>query len=117
MNLEDIDEFREYVFENRIHRTYVNNSDCPFNVLSDGEFKKRYRFLKHCVNDVIMPLVISADNEMGHNRGRPIPLRTKLLTALRFYATGSMQASTIIHFHSVILCKKLSKDVFKGRVR
>jgi len=50
----------------------------------------RYRFNKDTVQNYIFPL-IRDDLSEADQRGRPIPPIIKLLTALRFYATGSFQ--------------------------
>ena len=72
-------------------RVYIRNGENPFTMLTDGAFKKRYRFSKEIVGDEIIPLVLPGLGLWHNQRGLPVPVHIKVLTALRFYATGSMQ--------------------------
>nr|CAD7258611.1 unnamed protein product [Timema shepardi] len=54
----------------------------------DKEFKKRYRFTKETVREVLYPFVQHLEKI---NRGLPLSAMTKLLLSLRFYATGNLQ--------------------------
>lgn len=49
------------------------------------------------VNTVILPLIRIENVNHRNDRGLAVPIHIKLLTALRFYATGSMQASIKIY--------------------
>lgn len=96
MDLQDDDflEFIDYIFEepySTISTMFVRTNENHFNILTDGTFKTRYRFSKECVKNFIMPLVMK-ENAGLDNRGLPVPVPIKLLTALRFYATGNWQA-------------------------
>lgn len=80
----------------RFSKCYIRNRINPFIYYSDQEFKQRYRFSKNTVNQIILPEIF--DLESLSNRGLPISIDTQLLIALRFYATGSFQVSTLIMF-------------------
>ncbi|PSN29929.1 hypothetical protein C0J52_26973 [Blattella germanica] len=59
---------------------YIRNGENPFTILTD-----------ECIREKTIPLV-SPGLGLHHNqRGLPVPIHIKVLTALRFYATGSMQ--------------------------
>ena len=95
---DEFQEFMDHVFEEDnipVPRVYVRNVENPFAALTDSEFKRRYRFTKDCVINIIMPLVSPENVRFRNNRGLPVPLHIKLLTALRFYATGSIQVSNL----------------------
>lgn len=79
----------------KVYIRHEYNQD-PYN-LCNGEFKKRYRFSKNTVKNVIMPLIA---DKLSHfnNRGLPIPPEIQLLIALRFYATGSYQVCNLTFF-------------------
>ncbi|XP_023239192.1 uncharacterized protein LOC111637843 [Centruroides sculpturatus] len=76
----------------------------PIEIYSEGEFRTRYRFSKsgfvHILNRV--------GDEIRHLDGRGLPLTAEqqLLTALRFYATGSYQrvAGDLIGVHVSTVC-------------
>ncbi|XP_049824700.1 putative nuclease HARBI1 [Aethina tumida] len=61
----------------------------PMEVYNDAQFKKRYRFRKDIVHDIILPMI--GQQEPITNRGLPVPFLMSVLLTLRFYATGSLQ--------------------------
>lgn len=60
---DDIQDFEEYlqyveaVEDMPAPRVYIRNGENPFTMLTNGAFKKRYRFTKEIVRDEIIPLV------------------------------------------------------------
>ncbi|XP_047521314.1 putative nuclease HARBI1 [Pieris napi] len=76
----------------RMPKLYVRNeyNQNPFELYSENEFKRRYRFFKHTVLNVILPLIIT-NLQPFNNRGLPILPQLQILIALRFYATGCFQ--------------------------
>ncbi|XP_030745076.1 putative nuclease HARBI1 isoform X2 [Sitophilus oryzae] len=61
----------------------------PFEFYSEIQFKKRFRFRKEVVRDILLPMVHV--REPMTNRGLPVPTLIGLLLTLRFYASGSFQ--------------------------
>lgn len=61
----------------------------PLDSLDDSELIARYRLPRHCLLELLDNLKI--DLERTTNRTHPMSVATQVLSALRFYATGSMQ--------------------------
>jgi hypothetical protein len=80
-----------------VPRRYIRDADNPLVYYNYNEFRRRYRFYKEIVLNIIMPLVFA--NDPLNQRGLPVPPIIKITTALRFYATGSFQ----------LVCGDLSK--------
>ncbi|KYN17286.1 Putative nuclease HARBI1 [Trachymyrmex cornetzi] len=97
--MEDFDNF--YDIENveinncivRLQKRYIRDAENPLEYYSDEEFRKRFRFKKVSVRDILLP-IIAQDLEKPTMRGLPISPMMQLLIALRFYATNSFQ---IVH--------------------
>lgn len=91
-------EFYEFVEEmeeeeqqrRRLPRRYIRDAENPIERFRDRDFQCRYRFLKSTVVEVLFPLMTDT---VGDLRGLPLSPMVKLLTALRFYATGLYQVS------------------------
>lgn len=67
--------------------------ESPMEMFNEDQFKKRYRFTKNAVRDIIFPMVQVQDPITY--RGLPVPTMIGLLLTLRFYATGNFQVDTI----------------------
>ena len=84
----DIDSDDEIII--RIPKRYIRDGQDSFEIYSNVEFKKRYRFDKNNVKYRILPKI-----EQGliktNNRGLMILPIIQLLICLRFYATASFQ--------------------------
>lgn len=76
----------------RLPKRYIRDAENPLEFYADTEFRRRYRFDKKIVLDVILPL-ISERLETVNNRGLPIPPLIKLLICLRYYATANFQVT------------------------
>lgn len=55
----------------------------------DSDFEKRYRLTKTAVQDIAR--MLNSRLEYVSNRNFPVPVVDQVLTALRFYATGTFQ--------------------------
>jgi len=71
-------------------KRYIRDGENPFVFYDDVQFKRRYRFSKDVVTNVILPQINVALNK-NNNRGLPIAPVIQLLVCLRFYATSSFQ--------------------------
>ena len=85
----DIDSDDEIII--RIPKRYIRDGQDPFEIYSNVEFNKRYRFDKNNVKYRILP-EIEQGLAKTNNRGLPIPPIIQLSICLRFYATASFQA-------------------------
>jgi len=90
MDTDDIWEFEEFLslLPMRAPKKYLRDDRNPFEAYTEKQFFRRYRFTKDIFFSVLLPLL--GENN-PQNRGLPISNTTKLLAALRFYATGSFQ--------------------------
>jgi hypothetical protein len=75
---------------NRLPRRILRDRENPMELLTENEFRMRYRLSKDTVRDVLVPMV---PPQNADSRGLPLPPILKILTCLRFYATGSFQVS------------------------
>ncbi|KAJ8931226.1 hypothetical protein NQ314_015898 [Rhamnusium bicolor] len=75
----------------RLFKRYIRDGENPLEFYEDVEFRKRYRFSKHVVTNVILPLILDGLQIGINNRGLPVSPLIKLLICLRFYATGNFQ--------------------------
>ncbi|KYN05601.1 Putative nuclease HARBI1 [Cyphomyrmex costatus] len=95
--MEDFDHFYDIenddIFVMRLQKRYIRDVKNPLEYYADEEFRKRFRFNKIIVRDVLLP-IISQDLEKPTMRGLPILPMMQLLIALMFYATNSFQ---IVH--------------------
>jgi hypothetical protein len=62
----------------RLPKRYIRNRNDSFEYFRDREFEMRYRFSKHTVIDIILPLVIGGLQKIN-NRGLPISPLVQLL--------------------------------------
>lgn len=91
----DFLEFMDYIFDepyNYPERRYLRDAENPLEHYDNEEFRKRFRFSKDAVLNVLFPLLFIGQHT-NNNRGLPIPPIIQLLIALRFYATGNFQVS------------------------
>jgi len=123
------------VFENendfrwRLSKRYIRDWENPIEFFKDITFRKRYRFSKRVVIDLLLPLI---NNELRRtdNRGLPISPIMQLLIILRFYATSSFQVYFIFFrqyvkyiFHLlfitafIYLFSRLLMEIFEELVR
>ncbi|XP_069705672.1 putative nuclease HARBI1 [Periplaneta americana] len=87
--IEEVNELQEI----RAPKRYLRNVMNPFQFYNDIEFKRRFRFHKRTVLDLILPK-IERTLAKPNQRGLPVPPVLQLLICLRFYATGSFQEAT-----------------------
>ncbi|XP_045497056.1 putative nuclease HARBI1 [Colias croceus] len=94
----------------RVYFRNMFNQD-PFDYYGADEFKGRYRFTKHTVENVILPQIEGDIHSSVGNRGLPLTARIKLLIALRFYATGSFQTvcGDIISISQPTVCRVIAQ--------
>lgn len=74
----------------RLAKRYIRNWENPIGFFEDIPFRKRYRFSKEAVIEILLPLVNARLRNIT-NRGLPISPLLQLLITLRFYATSSFQ--------------------------
>ncbi|XP_071579088.1 putative nuclease HARBI1 [Temnothorax nylanderi] len=74
----------------RAPKRYLRDYPNPFEVYSEWDFKRRFRFSKNSVMFGILPLVEKRLAKIN-NRGLPISPILQLLICLRFYSTASFQ--------------------------
>ncbi|XP_071581600.1 putative nuclease HARBI1 [Temnothorax nylanderi] len=74
----------------RLPKRYIRDWENPVEFFEDVPFRKRYRFSKGAVIEILLPLVSDQLRRLN-NRGLPISPLMQLLIALRFYATSSFQ--------------------------
>ncbi|XP_064650925.1 putative nuclease HARBI1 [Lineus longissimus] len=74
---------RERIFRDRMQ---------PLDYYDDVDLMKRYRMPRHVLTEVID--LIRADVEHPTQRSHAIPATLQILTAIRFFATGSFQLAT-----------------------
>ncbi|KAJ8939923.1 hypothetical protein NQ314_010947 [Rhamnusium bicolor] len=91
MDEDNFDDFFDYL--DHLER-YIRDGENPLEFYEDVEFRKRYRFSKHVVTNVILPLILDGLQIGINNRGLPVSPLIKLLICLRFYATGNFQNVT-----------------------
>jgi len=87
------DEDDEHV--GRLPKRYIRDGENPFVFYDDVQFKRRHRFSKDAVTNVILPLINVALSK-NNNRGLPIAPVIQLLVCLRFYATSSFQVISLL---------------------
>lgn len=88
--------------EDRLPKRYIRDTPNPFEFYSESEFKRRYRFSKHTVRDVLLPLV-SEGHMLQTSRGLPVSPINQLFAALTFFGTGEFQVSSLVyHFICII---------------
>nr|CAD7394179.1 unnamed protein product [Timema cristinae] len=75
-----------------VHPSEIRTSISPSSAVelntTSAEFIRRFRFSKDTVVNVIVPLLAGPNQNA---RGLPVPPLIKVITALRFYGTGSFQ--------------------------
>lgn len=94
----DIGDFIDFIdrINPDISRFYTrNDQESSFYALTDEKFKAHYRFTKLFVHEVLLPISPPNRRETD-NRGLPISPLASTLILLRFYATGSMQVSSVV---------------------
>lgn len=77
----------------RAPKKYLRDYQNPFEIYSEWEFKRRFRFSKNSVMYGILPLIEEGLARIN-NRGLPISPILQLLICLRFYSTASFQVYT-----------------------
>lgn len=100
--MEDFDNFYENENDNlveRLQKRYIRDAENPLEYYFDEEFRKRFRFKKVAVRDVLLPIILR-DLKKPTRRGLPILPMMQLLIALRFYATNSFQVK-LCHLVSI----------------
>ena len=85
----DYDDVEE-IIRVRIPRRYIRNGYNPLEFFGNVEFKRRFRFSKETVVEVLFPLVENFFDKPTR-RGLPVEPMIALLAVLRFYATSSFQ--------------------------
>lgn len=91
---DDFDDFVEFVYFVRAPKQYIRDAINPVEYFNNLEFKRRYRFSKEIINNVLLPIVQDALVK-GNRRGLPISPLFQLLVALRYYATANLQVSRV----------------------
>jgi len=90
--LSNSDESENEYLENRhmwrLAKRYIRDWENPIEFFDDIAFKKRYRFSKEAIIDILLPLV-NWRLRRCNNRGLPFSPLMQLLITLRFYATSS----------------------------
>lgn len=97
------------VIEPRVYKIYFRDRD-PLHEYTESDFKKKFRFGKNVVMNVILPMII--DNiRYETQRGLPISPECQLLTALRFYATANFQtvSGDLKHISQSTVCNIVQK--------
>jgi len=74
----------------RLTKRYIRDWVNPLEFFEDVSFRKRYRFSKGAVIEILLPIVNDRLRRLN-NRGLPISPLMQLLITLRFYATSSFQ--------------------------
>lgn len=89
---ESDDEFEEENIPLRLRlvKRYIRDMENPIEFFEDVPFRKRYRFSKGSVVDILLPMVNARLRKLN-NRGLPVSPLMQLLITLRFYATSSFQ--------------------------
>ncbi|KAI4463265.1 hypothetical protein MML48_4g00015453 [Holotrichia oblita] len=99
----------------RIPKRHIRDMQNPIEYYNNFEFKRRYRFDKRIVNDVLLPMV-NGHLEKPSNRGLPLPPMLCLLITLRYYATGNYQIVSAdlrgVSQSSISRCIKLISTLF-----
>lgn len=100
--VDDLDEYLDFLgrkqnIENtaRIPKYFIRDQSNPFEYFFEEAFTKRYKFTKDQIMHLILPLV-KEKLKRSNNRGLPVPPILQLIMALRFYATGNYQVSTVV---------------------
>lgn len=75
----------------KIPKRYIRDMQNPIEFFNDTQFFDRFRFPKYIVLEILLPIVLKNINPVIDLRGLPISPIMKLLTALRFYASGCYQ--------------------------
>lgn len=84
------DENEDYQNPLRLAKRYIRDWENPIEFFEDLPFRKRYKFSKEAVIEILLPLVNDQLRRLN-NRGLPIFPLMQLLITLRFYATSSFQ--------------------------
>ncbi|VEN50693.1 unnamed protein product [Callosobruchus maculatus] len=98
------------VLENeQVPRRYVRDMGNPLEIYNEREFKKRFRFSKDVLQNVLVPLI--QEREPQTNRDLPVHPVIGLLITLRFYATGSFQvvSGDLRGFHQSTVSRVIKK--------
>jgi len=69
----------------------IRDMQNPIEFFNDTQFFDRFRFPKCIVLEILLPIVLKNINPVTDLRGLPISPIMKLLTVLRFYASGCYQ--------------------------
>lgn len=70
----------------------IRDRNNPFSNLDEEEFRRRYRFSKETVLNLISKL--HSDIQSNTEQSTDIPPYLQILSSLRFFATGQFQLST-----------------------
>ncbi|GBP01898.1 Putative nuclease HARBI1 [Eumeta japonica] len=97
------------------HET-LGTGETPFEMFTDEEFQKRYRFDKNTV--IFINEIISPDLAPVSNRKCTLSVLEQLFITLRFYATGTFQivVGDDINVHKTTVSRvvfKVSKEIAK----
>lgn len=87
---DDEDENPEYLIRWRLRKRYIRDWENLIEFFEDLPFRKRYRFTKEAVINILLPMVHDQLRRLN-NRGLPVFPLMQLLITLRFYATSSFQ--------------------------
>ena len=81
------------------------DAENPFEHFDEEEFRQRFRFRKDTAMDIID--LISEEIARPTSRSRSVPPMFQVLTALRFYATGTFQLAVgdIMRFSQPTVCR------------
>ncbi|GBP54635.1 Putative nuclease HARBI1 [Eumeta japonica] len=108
-------EVLEFIFNISVPRN-IRNRRNPFEMFTDEEFQKRYRFDKNTV--IFINEIISPDLAPVSNRKCTLSVLEQLFITLRFYATGTFQivVGDDINVHKTTVSRvvfKVSKEIAK----
>lgn len=87
---DDEDENPENWIRWRLGKRYIRDWENPIELFEDFPFRRRYRFTKEAVINILLPMVNGQLRRLN-NRGLPVSPLMQLLITLRFYATSSFQ--------------------------
>jgi len=94
IDLDDIDDIEDIPdiqnVEDIQRKVYIRDFVNPFEFFNEKEFKRRFRFSKNIVRNLLLPRILHG-LEKNILRGLPVDPAIQLLIALRFYATGCFQ--------------------------
>ncbi|ENN70196.1 hypothetical protein HUJ04_002928 [Dendroctonus ponderosae] len=97
-------------FDLNIPRRYIRDMDNPLEKFTEADFRRRFRFSKEIVQNVLLPLV-GHQREQITNRGLPVPLIIGLLLTLQFYGSGSLRiiCGELKGFHQSTVSRVITK--------